>query len=134
MFKRFFFAFLLLASTLTVQVPPAHAQNIQTLDRILPEIRRSVPGSFGGEADGPVAGPDGQARYRIKWVTPDGRILWIEADARTGRILNQTSGGTERQPDPPRGGRSNFRESEGGGLNDRPLIRFPSLIRPGTGN
>lgn len=103
MFKRVFLALLLLAGIQVMRIPPALAQNAQTLDRILPEIRRSVPGNFGGEAEGPTAG-----RYRIKWVTPDGRVLWLEADARTGQILSQTSGGTERPSNPPPG-RRNFR-------------------------
>ncbi|MDE2182901.1 MAG: hypothetical protein KGJ78_07760 [Alphaproteobacteria bacterium] len=58
----------------------------QSLDRILPEIRRTTPGTF-YDAEGPFFSPDGQARYRIKWMTPDGRIIWFDADARTGRIL-----------------------------------------------
>ena len=104
MFKRVFLALFLLSGTFAARVPGAHAQGALTLDRILPEIRRSVPGNFGGDAEG----PDAQGRYRIKWVTPDGRVIWLEADARTGRILGQTNGGTERQPNPPPGRRNLF--------------------------
>ncbi len=59
---------------------------IRSLDRILPSIRRSHPGTF-YDAEGPVPAPDGSYRYRLKWMTPDGRIVWLETDARTGRVL-----------------------------------------------
>jgi len=57
-----------------------------SLDRILPGIRERHPGKF-YDAQGPWRGPDGQYRYRLKWMTPDGRIVWFDADARTGRVL-----------------------------------------------
>jgi uncharacterized membrane protein YkoI len=101
MLKRIFLSISLLAGAALAPLP-AHAQGAQTLDRILPEIRRSYPGTF-SDAE-PVAGPDGQvARYRIKWITPDGRIIFIEADARTGRVLGQSGG--EQPNNQPRGGR-----------------------------
>src|ERR1700759_4706430 len=56
------------------------------LDRILPGIRERHPGKF-YDADGPFMGPDGQYRYRLKWMTPSGRIVWFDADARAGRVL-----------------------------------------------
>jgi hypothetical protein len=56
------------------------------LDRILPGIRERHPGKF-YDAEGPYRGPDGQYRYRLKWMTPGGRIVWFDADARTGRVL-----------------------------------------------
>jgi len=56
------------------------------LDRILPGIRERHPGKF-YDAEGPFRGPDGQYRYRLKWMTPGGRIVWFDADARTGRVL-----------------------------------------------
>ena len=59
---------------------------IRPLDRILPDIRRSHPGTF-YDAEGPVQGPDGDYRYRLKWMTPEGRIIWLDTDARTGRVL-----------------------------------------------
>jgi hypothetical protein len=62
-----------------------------SLDRVLPEIRRSTPGTF-YDAEGPFAGPNGQASYRIKWMTPDGRIIWFYADARTGRVYGAAPG------------------------------------------
>ena len=54
----------------------------QPLDRILPEIRREHPGRF-YDAEGPFMGGDGQMHYRVKWMTPDGRVVWFDADART---------------------------------------------------
>lgn len=60
----------------------------QPLDRVLPEIRRSTPGRF-YDAEGPIFDADGRAHYRIKWMTPDGRIVWFDADARTGRVMGE---------------------------------------------
>ena len=57
-----------------------------SLDRVLPQIRRSTPGTF-YDAQGPLIGPNGQPSYRVKWMTPDGRIIWFYADARTGQIV-----------------------------------------------
>jgi hypothetical protein len=59
---------------------------ILPLDRLLPDIRRSHPGTF-YDAEGPIPGPNGDYRYRLKWMTPEGRIIWLDADARTGRVL-----------------------------------------------
>src|SRR5437764_823766 len=63
----------------------------QPLDRILPELRRNHPGRF-YDAEGPYMGGDGQMHYRVKWMTPEGRIVWLDTDARTGRVLG-TGGG-----------------------------------------
>ena len=75
---------------------PAQAQSRydgsrSSLDRVLPEIRRNVPGTF-YDAEGPFYTQDGRASYRIKWMTPDGRIVWFDADARTGRVMNMGGG------------------------------------------
>src|SRR5579872_1016348 len=64
---------------------------IQPLDRLLPLVRREHPGRF-FDAEGPFQGADGQMHYRLKWMTPDGRIVWFDANARTGRVLG-TGGG-----------------------------------------
>lgn len=85
-------------------VAPAHAQydddwrqrdildsQLLPLDRVLPEVRRTHPGRF-YDAEGPFQGADGQMHYRLKWMTPDGRVVWFDADARTGRVLG-TGGG-----------------------------------------
>ncbi|MEI9932736.1 MAG: hypothetical protein WDM89_19935 [Rhizomicrobium sp.] len=62
------------------------AQPRPSLDRILPTIRQHHPGRF-YDAEGPFRGPDGLPRYRLKWMTPGGRVIWFDADARTGRVL-----------------------------------------------
>jgi hypothetical protein len=72
---------------------------IRPLDRILPDIRRSHPGTF-YDAEGPVEGPDGDYRYRLKWMTPEGRIIWLDTDARTGRVLG-VEGVRRRALEPP---------------------------------
>jgi hypothetical protein len=80
-----------------------------SLDRILPQIRRNTPGTF-YDAQGPFPGPDGQARYRLKWMTPDGRIIWFDADARSGRVLGM-SGEGHYNGGQSRGGESQDRSS-----------------------
>jgi hypothetical protein len=54
---------------------------MQSLDRILSGIRQQYPGRL-SDVDGPDDG-----RYHIKWLTPDGRVLMFDTDARTGRVL-----------------------------------------------
>ena len=78
--------FLLLALASPGFAADRQAEGRPSFDRILPEIRRHTPGTF-YDAEGPFIGQDGQARYRIKWMTPEGRIVWFDADARTGRVL-----------------------------------------------
>ncbi len=112
MFKRIFFAFLVFGGAVFCAPPPALAQNVQTLDRILPQIRRAYPGKM-SDAEGPFTDANGQAHYRIKWVTPDGRVIWIDADARTGRILGQS--GDERSPAPMPSGRNDMIENDSNG-------------------
>lgn len=68
-----------------------------SLDRVLPEIRRTVPGTF-SDAEGPFLSPDGRATYHVKWMTPDGRIIWFTVDARSGQVL----GGAPAQQSRPR--------------------------------
>ncbi len=72
------------------------AEGVQPLDRILPGVRRSNPGQF-YDAQGPIAGPGGSQHYSLKWMTPDGRIEYLDTDARTGRVLRQTPGGASEQ-------------------------------------
>jgi hypothetical protein len=54
-----------------------------SLDRFLPNIRRQHPGRLLDVERG--WGPRGE-RNRIKWLTPDGRVIWLDTDARTGEI------------------------------------------------
>jgi hypothetical protein len=100
---------------------PAAAQNqraagVQALDQLLPQIRRTHPGQF-YDADGPTPGPDGNPHYHLKWMSPDGRIEWLDTDARTGRVLGASPGrdgfdgpGAERMyaPAPSYPGPQNF--------------------------
>ena len=69
-----------------------------SLDRILPQIRARHPGTF-YDAEGPWRGPDGQLRYRLKWMMPGGRIVWFDADARTGRVLGPDRETRSGEPD-----------------------------------
>src|SRR4051812_25792875 len=122
----FLFSLMLLASA-----APALAQrgqDVMPLDRILPEIRRSHPGQF-FDADGPSPGPDGSPHYHLKWMTPDGRIEWLDTDARTGRVLNSAPGrdsfdgpaprsAPQAPPAPPPATRSRFRD-DGADNGDR---------------
>ena len=102
MFARIFFALFLAFCGLTALAPVQEAQaqaqsrreradGVQPLDRLLPGIRRSHPGEF-YDAQGPTYGPNGDAHYNLKWMTPDGRIIWFDADARTGRVLRSSPG------------------------------------------
>jgi len=83
--------FLLLALATAAFAADRQAEGGRSFDRILPEIRRHTPGTF-YDAEGPFVGQDGQARYRIKWMTPEGRIIWYEVDAHNGRILGMVTG------------------------------------------
>lgn len=74
-----------------VRRPAARGYNIQPLDRILPGIRTARPGRF-YDADGPFPDPAGGWHYRIKWLTPEGRVIWLDADARTGRVIGPYRG------------------------------------------
>ena len=74
-----------------------------SLDSILANIRARFPGQL---SDVQALGP----RYRIKWLTPDGRILLIDADARTGAIMGVQGepGGGPRNFGPPGFGPDRF--------------------------
>lgn len=87
-----FRSFLVLPALLLALAAPAQAQRVgagETLDRILPEIRAAHPGRLSDAQ--PWIDENGRAHYRIKWMTPEGRILYFDADARTGRF--SSSGG-----------------------------------------
>jgi hypothetical protein len=81
------------ASPATAQHARDHvrAGRVQPLDRILPHVRNSRPGTF-YDAEGPFRGPDGRMHYRLKWMTPGGRIIWLDTDAHTGRVLGVDRG------------------------------------------
>jgi hypothetical protein len=132
--------FLLLAPFLAAGA--ADAQPAQPLDRLLPQIRRDHPGQF-LDAEGAQTG--GNPHYHLKWLTPDGRVMYLDTDARTGRVVRQSPGrdnfdapryggrGDDRSGPPDRsdegrgnrrfersgdagpGGRGQFRSSDDGG-------------------
>jgi hypothetical protein len=84
--------FLLLLGASVFGVAPAYAQgrsmprgDVQTLDRILPGVSSRYPGTF-YDAEGPFPDANGTPHYRLKWMTPEGRIIWLDTDARTGRV------------------------------------------------
>ena len=88
--------FLMILALLGALAAPAIAQpqrepGVLPLDRILPGIRRDHPGQF-FDADGPSPGTGGSMHYHLKWMTPDGRIEWLDTDARTGRVLGASPG------------------------------------------
>ena len=60
------------------------------LEAILANIARNYPG-YHIDVNGPFES-DGRFVYRIKWLTPDGRVLIIIADAQTGQILGVRGG------------------------------------------
>lgn len=60
------------------------------LEAVLGNIARQIPGHH-LDVEGPFE-RGGRWMYRIKWLTPDGRVLIIFADAQTGQIL-ETRGG-----------------------------------------
>ena len=60
------------------------------LEAILSNIARSYPGNHIG-VEGPFE-QGGRLVYRVKWLTPDGRVMIIFADAETGQILGQRGG------------------------------------------
>lgn len=103
MFARIFSAALLAFLALAALGPvfPAAAQpgygqrygadGVQPLDRLLPGIRREHPGNF-YDAEGPTYGPQGDPHYHLKWMTPDGRVIWFDTDARSGRVLRASPG------------------------------------------
>ena len=90
-------ALLMVGMARPVQAQPFEPQpfgapgGVQPLDRLLPGIRRTHPGEF-YDAEGPTYGPSGDPHYHLKWMTPDGRVIWFDADARNGRVLARFAG------------------------------------------
>ena len=123
-----FFAFLALLASAGGAFAQRRGDGVLPLDRILPEVRRSHPGQF-YDADGPRPGPDGRAQYRLKWMRPEGRVEWLDADARTGRVLGPGQGSSaprgQQFEDRPRGFEPrNFNGDGGGGYRDFGRERF----------
>ena len=89
--------------------PPYYGGGVQRLDRILPGIRSARPGRF-YDAEGPYRDATGGMHYRIKWLTPEGRVMWLDTDARTGRVIGPAGTpaeipGRPRPEGPPGDGR-----------------------------
>jgi uncharacterized membrane protein YkoI len=61
------------------------APQLLPLEAVLANVSRQFPGRHLG-VDGPFQ-RDGRWIYRIKWLTPDGRVLIVFADAQTGQVL-----------------------------------------------
>jgi hypothetical protein len=121
-----FFSAFFLAILVSAAAPPALAQRshgrdtVQPLDRLLPEIRRQRPGDF-YDAEGPTYGPDGDPHYHLKWMTPGGRVIWLDTDARNGRVLRASPGRGSFEP-PGRAMRDMPPAYERSG---RPQVRVP---------
>jgi hypothetical protein len=138
MYRRFFLAFAVMlamvgsAAPSLAQVggpppppPPGYYNNgVRPLDRILPGVRSGYPGQF-YDAEGPYPDAAGNLHYRLKWMTPDGRIIWLDADARTGKVLGPA--------------RDNWRQGQpavqppGGFYGYRPPGQFGYGMRPPPG-
>lgn len=66
------------------------ARDFVPLERVLRQIERRYPGHQLG-VSGPMPAGGGFV-YRIKWLTDDGAVLYIVADAETGAILSVDGG------------------------------------------
>lgn len=73
------------------------SDGVQPLDRILSQMRSNRGGTF-YDADGPFPDSQGNMHYRIKWLTPEGRLIWLDTDARTGRVLGVENNNNFRDP------------------------------------
>jgi hypothetical protein len=60
-------------------------QQLAPLEVVLGNVAAQFPGRHLG-VEGPFA-REGRWIYRIKWLTPDGRVLIVFADAQTGQVL-----------------------------------------------
>jgi len=86
---------LFLTSVLMVLALAGPAAARGTLDSILPDIRAQHPGRL-SDAE-PWTDSDGRTHYRIKWLTPEGRILFFNADADSGRFSSSGDRDVGRQ-------------------------------------
>lgn len=84
----------LLPLLLALAAPAQAGRDGETLDRILPDIRAAHPGRLSDAQ--PWIDENGRTHYRIKWMTPEGRILFFDADARTGRFSPSVGDDGER--------------------------------------
>ena len=68
-----------------LSVTASHAWAASLAD-ILPTVEQQVPGKM-LDAVPASRSPSGALRYQIKWLTQDGRVLWLSIDVRTGRVV-----------------------------------------------
>lgn len=94
-------------------MPYPSGSGVQPLDRVLPQVRAGRPGRF-YDAEGPFPDANGGYHYRIKWLTPQGRVIWLDTDARSGRVLG-VARGDWREQGPPSFGGGEFRRPGGFG-------------------
>jgi hypothetical protein len=78
--------YFLLLGIVTAIAQAAGGKAVLSFDKLLPEIRKHAPGSL-YDVDGPYPGPKGKSLYRVKWMSPEGRIVWFAVDASNGHIL-----------------------------------------------
>ncbi|HXC56129.1 MAG TPA: hypothetical protein VNU97_12600 [Rhizomicrobium sp.] len=78
--------FLCSFAVLAALAAPAYARG--TLDSILPQIRQAHPGRL-SDAE-PWTDSEGRTHYKIKWMTPEGRILYFNADAASGHYSSSS--------------------------------------------
>lgn len=64
----------------------AASASASSLADVLPIVAQQVPGKM-LDAIPPSRSPQGELRYQIKWLTEDGRVVWLSIDARTGRVV-----------------------------------------------
>jgi hypothetical protein len=62
------------------------AETAPALDAVLPVVHQQIPGMMLDAREPSPASPKSASRYQIKWLTADGRVVWLTVDARTGRI------------------------------------------------
>jgi hypothetical protein len=118
------------AGTASAQPKDSQSQRAQPLDRLLPEIRRNNPGQF---LDAEGINRNGAPGYRLKWLTPEGRVIERDIDARNGRTMGGApergypqrgySRGEENGP-PPERPRANFQQNFNDAGDDEPRPRF----------
>jgi hypothetical protein len=79
--------------------PGPYGPEVLPLDRLLPTVRLNHPGRF-YDAEGPFPDEEGNYHYRLKWLTPEGRLIWLDTDARSGRVLGVARGDWREQERP----------------------------------
>ena len=82
--RRLFVVVPVLLAILTPALAKPDAESGPTLDHMLPQIRSQHAGQL-SDAEAWVDG-NGHKHYRVKWITPDGRVVVIDANAATDRF------------------------------------------------